>query len=97
MTAGIDRQKGYERALRDAGRVVDPSLVEPGEFTQESGVRAMQALLSRRPDVDAVFVASDLMASGALRCCGRPAGGCPRTSPWSVSTTRPSRSRRSRR
>jgi DNA-binding LacI/PurR family transcriptional regulator len=74
MTAGIDRQKGYERALRDAGRIVDPSLVEPGEFTQESGARAMQALLSRRPDVDAVFVASDLMASGALqvlRAAGR--------------------------
>jgi len=67
MTAGIDRQAGYERALRAAGREPDASLVEPGEFTQESGVRAMQELLRRCPDLDAVFVASDLMASGALR------------------------------
>ncbi|MFE7757379.1 substrate-binding domain-containing protein, partial [Streptomyces sp. NPDC057429] len=32
-----------------------------------SGARAMSELLERRPDLDAVFAANDLMASGALR------------------------------
>src|SRR4029079_15697912 len=32
-----------------------------------SGERAMTELLTREPDLEAVFVASDLMAAGALR------------------------------
>jgi DNA-binding LacI/PurR family transcriptional regulator len=38
-----------------------------GDFTRESGQQAMAALLDRHPDLDAVFVANDLMAIGALR------------------------------
>ncbi|MEU0066636.1 substrate-binding domain-containing protein, partial [Streptomyces albidoflavus] len=37
-----------------------------GDFTPEGGARAMSTLLERRPDLDAVFAASDLTASGAL-------------------------------
>jgi DNA-binding LacI/PurR family transcriptional regulator len=42
-------------------------LVETGDFSEESGQRAMTALLDRAPDLDAVFAASDLMALGAMR------------------------------
>ena len=38
-----------------------------GDFTRESGQQAMTALLDRHPDLDAVFAANDLMATGALR------------------------------
>jgi DNA-binding LacI/PurR family transcriptional regulator len=38
-----------------------------GQFSESSGQAAMQGLLSRRPDVDAVFAASDPMAFGAMR------------------------------
>ena len=42
------------------------SLQAIGDFTQESGAAAMKRLLAARPDIDAVFAASDLMAAGAL-------------------------------
>ncbi|WP_432013108.1 LacI family DNA-binding transcriptional regulator [Streptomyces cucumeris] len=64
MVAGVDRLAGYRSALREAG--LDPS-VAVGDFTQESGVVAMRELLERQPGLDAVFVASDLMAIGVLR------------------------------
>jgi len=66
MTPGIDRLGGYRDALAAADRDVDPSLEAVGDFTQESGTLAMERLLSARPDLDAVFVASDLMAAGAI-------------------------------
>jgi DNA-binding LacI/PurR family transcriptional regulator len=67
MSAGIDRLEGYRQALASAGVPVSEELVEEGDFGQESGQRAMAALLRRTPDLDAVFCASDLMAAGALR------------------------------
>ncbi len=68
------RIDGYRDALRDAGHEVDDLLVEPGDFSEEGGRRAMAALLERRPDLDAVFAASDVTAAGArqaLREAGR--------------------------
>jgi DNA-binding LacI/PurR family transcriptional regulator len=68
------RVDGYRDALRDAGQTVDEALIEPGDFTEEGGTRAMAALLSRCPDLDAVFAASDVTAAGArqaLREAGR--------------------------
>ncbi len=66
MGAGVDRLAGYYEALADAGIEAEPLLVAHGDFTQESGVAAMERLLTARPDIDAVFAASDLMAAGAM-------------------------------
>jgi DNA-binding LacI/PurR family transcriptional regulator len=74
MTVGIDRYDGYTDAVRDSGRRVRKSLVVNGDFSRESGARAMKALLHRQADLDAVFVANDPMAIGALevlRSAGR--------------------------
>lgn len=65
QTSAVDRADGYRDAL-DAGPHV-PDLTEEGDFTVAGGARAMAALLDRRPGLDAVFAANDLMASGALR------------------------------
>ena len=68
------RVEGYRDALRDAGAGADERLIEPGDFTEEGGRRAMEALLARCPDLDAVFAASDVTAAGArqaLREVGR--------------------------
>jgi DNA-binding LacI/PurR family transcriptional regulator len=67
MRPSVDRFEGYQDAMRDAGVRTRKSLVAHGRFTEESGMRAMRALLRAQPDLDAVFVASDLMAFGALR------------------------------
>jgi DNA-binding LacI/PurR family transcriptional regulator len=51
-----------------------PDLVAHGDFREAGGAEAMRQLLIRRPDLDAVFAASDLMAVGAmtvLRAAGR--------------------------
>ena len=66
MPAGVTRQAAYRDAMREAGRTPDPALEENGGFTREGGQLAMEVLLQRCPDIDAVFAASDLMAAGAL-------------------------------
>jgi DNA-binding LacI/PurR family transcriptional regulator len=64
MVAGIERLAGYRNELRDSRH---RSIVAVGDFTRESGAVAMRQLLDDDPALDAVFVASDLMAHGALR------------------------------
>lgn len=71
MGVGLDRYAGYRDALTLAGYDLDESLVAEGDFTQEGGEGAMERLLDHRPDLDAVFAASDLMAAGALRALAR--------------------------
>lgn len=67
MPAGYDRMLGWRSALEAAHLAADDDLAEPGDFTRAGGVRAMRTLLQRQPRLDAVFVASDTMASGALQ------------------------------
>lgn len=64
MPAGIDRTKGWANALTDAGLSADR--ITYGDFSLLSGAQAMRELLDAHPDLDGVFVASDLMATGAL-------------------------------
>ncbi len=64
MIGGIDRLTGYRAALKGTRNRSNMAI---GDFTRESGVVAMRQLLEDDPKLDAVFVASDLMADGALR------------------------------
>ncbi|GHG32230.1 MULTISPECIES: LacI family DNA-binding transcriptional regulator [Amycolatopsis] len=70
MAPGRDRLAGYAAAISGSG-LIDPGLVAHGDFGQASGDHAMRRLLDRRPDLDAVFVASDVMAVGVLRALRR--------------------------
>jgi DNA-binding LacI/PurR family transcriptional regulator len=67
MNAGLERLRGYQEVLAEAGLGVDERLVVQGDFTAEGGAAAMERLLDAGGEPDAVFVASDLMALGALR------------------------------
>lgn len=60
------RYEGYCSALRENEIHYDPDLVTFGDFSMDSAYEAMKKLL--RADADAVFVVSDTMALGALRC-----------------------------
>jgi DNA-binding LacI/PurR family transcriptional regulator len=64
VPASADRISGFRRAMARHGHAWLPSA--SGNFTQESGSTAMRELLTAHPDLDAVFVANDLMALGAL-------------------------------
>ena len=86
---------GYRDAL---GGEYDERLVVTGDYSQASGLQGMQRLLAAAPDLDAVFVASDVMASGRGRgAAARPAGASRTTCRWSASTTRATRRRSTRR
>jgi LacI family transcriptional regulator len=65
-TSSQDRQAGYRQALQEAELPFDDELVRYGEFFPESGRRAMESLLALLPPPSAVFVASDVVALGAM-------------------------------
>ncbi|WP_213451692.1 LacI family DNA-binding transcriptional regulator [Rhizomonospora bruguierae] len=60
----IGRRTGYQEAMRDAGL---PPLGAGGNFRREGGYAGTQRLLADHPDLDALFVACDVMAVGALQ------------------------------
>src|SRR6478736_5689391 len=63
MLSSIDRVQGFREALADAG--LTPFAEEEGDYSEASGADAARRILAAgRPD--AIFVASDLMARGAL-------------------------------
>lgn len=70
-----ERREGYEQAMAEAGR--EPLIVasdrRPYGFCEESGYEAMRTLIGRAERPDAVFVASDVQALGAL-CALQDAG-----------------------
>ncbi|HFC08940.1 MAG TPA: LacI family transcriptional regulator [Chloroflexi bacterium] len=65
--ASRQRLEGYRQALAEAGVTPDEAWVQWGNFDEESGYRAMQKLLACLPRPTAVFVASDMVALGALK------------------------------
>lgn len=61
------RQEGYRFALQDAGLPYDPELVSTGDFRQEGGYQAMNALLNLAEPPTAVFSSNNVMTLGALQ------------------------------
>ena len=61
----IERQDGYLMALREAGIEPNPDLIIEGDFTEPSGVMAVEMLLMRGHIFSAIFAANDQMAYGA--------------------------------
>lgn len=59
------RHLGYQQALRDAGIEPDPDLLVAGTLQQQSGVLALEMLLSRGRPFTAIFAANDQMSFGA--------------------------------
>lgn len=62
----LQRYAGYEAALVEAGIPVNPALVTYGNYSHVSGKEETLRLLNQAPDLDAIFVNSDLMALGAI-------------------------------
>ncbi|MFJ2239378.1 LacI family DNA-binding transcriptional regulator [Streptomyces sp. NPDC087859] len=66
MDVARSRLQGWREALEKAGHQATDRLVASADFTEEGGEAAMRSLLERVPELDALFVASDVMAAGAL-------------------------------
>ncbi|MCX5561893.1 LacI family DNA-binding transcriptional regulator [Streptomyces sp. NBC_00038] len=65
MHAGVSRYLGFREAVALAG--LKDHRVAHADFSEAGGAAATARLLDEHPDLDAVFVASDVMAAGALR------------------------------
>jgi DNA-binding LacI/PurR family transcriptional regulator len=77
MAPGVDRLLGYRKAMASAG-MDDRGLIVYGDFSPASGEHALRWLLDRRPNIEAIFAASDLMAASVIRallCAGRRVPG----------------------
>ncbi len=62
----VERRKGYEQALADAGLESDPDLIIEGDFLEQSGVLAVEMLFTRTRPFSAIFASNDQMACGVL-------------------------------
>jgi DNA-binding LacI/PurR family transcriptional regulator len=65
---GPQRLAGYRDVIGDAAA---PELIAHGDYSEASGMTATEQLLRRAPGLDGLFVASDLMAHGAMRALAR--------------------------
>lgn len=63
MPAGVDRLEGYRQALAAAG--MPSGDIQDGRFTADAAADAMRRILDAGTP-DALFIASDLMARGAI-------------------------------
>ena len=61
----IDRRAGYLQALESAGLDANPDLIIEGQFSEQSGVLAVEMLLMQGHTFSAIFCANDQMAYGA--------------------------------
>ncbi len=60
-----ERLRGYRFALEQAGIAFNPGLVVQGEYSELSGLRAVDHLLEGRQHFTAIFAGNDQMAFGA--------------------------------
>jgi DNA-binding LacI/PurR family transcriptional regulator len=68
---GVERLAGYKEVLTEAGIGIDEQLIVSGDYSHAGGEAGAERLLDRAPDMDAVFVASGLMAQGVLTALHR--------------------------
>jgi LacI family transcriptional regulator len=66
-TSSCERSKGYRKVIENHHLSYDPSLLEYADWEISSGLDATHVLLDRHPDIEAIFVANDLMAAGSIQ------------------------------
>lgn len=63
---GARRYRTFAKAMADAGLTINPDYIREGDWSVESGERAMRALLALPEPPTAVFALNDHMAIGAI-------------------------------
>ncbi len=66
-SSALQRESGYLKAMKKAGLTVNQDYVIEGNFTPSSGYDATKTLLGLPTPPTAIFVASDVVAIGALQ------------------------------
>ena len=71
IALSLNRKQGYIDALEEAGIRFDPVMVVDADFTIDSGMKGMSALLNLDREIDAVFCVCDAVAFGAMKVIKR--------------------------
>jgi LacI family transcriptional regulator len=71
QTASLEREHGFEAALREAGVRSDKALIVQGYFSYRSGLDAAENLLSRKIIPTAIFASNDDMAAATVSVAHR--------------------------
>ena len=66
ISTAQERLAGYRSALEKAGIPVRDSLIRHGDYTIQGGVRSLEELVEKNPDMTAVFVTNYEMTMGAM-------------------------------
>ncbi|MGP2491999.1 sugar ABC transporter substrate-binding protein [Mesorhizobium sp. PUT5] len=66
QTDSVNRTAGMEAAFKDASSGIEVIAVQPADWSKDRALTVMQDLLTRFPEIDAVFGHDDPMALGAL-------------------------------
>ncbi len=67
QTSAIQRERGYHRALEEAGIRFEPHWLYRGDYSFASGKEGAIALLDRDPSLTAMVCGNDVVALGALQ------------------------------
>ncbi len=61
------RYAGFEQAMSEAGLMIDPSLIETGDFRYFTAIHCANRLLSRSDPPTAIFASNDEMAAAVIK------------------------------
>jgi LacI family transcriptional regulator len=78
QTASLERERGFLKALAEAGLKNDPTLLIQGYFSYRSGLDAAETLLSRKLTPTAIFASNDDMAAAVVSVAHRKGLDVPR-------------------
>lgn len=95
VDTATERLEGYRRALQEAGLEADSALIRRADYKESGGHEAALSLLTSRNPPDALFIANNPMAAGALRAIRELGLAVPRDvaivafddSPWCALTS----------
>ncbi|MCG9479437.1 MAG: LacI family transcriptional regulator [Actinomycetia bacterium] len=65
-TTGAERLEGYIRALTEAKKIINNSLIKTGDFKKRSGINLTTELLEDSPGPDAIFITNLDMTLGSV-------------------------------
>lgn len=66
ISTARERLSGYRRAYEKRGLPIDESLICHGDYTIQGGVRELEKLVKRNPEMTAIFVTNYEMTMGAV-------------------------------
>ena len=78
LSASAKRYEGFQAALHEAGAEIDPTLVQPGDYTYRAGLKAAEKLLALRHPPSAIIASNDDMAAAVISVAHRRGLDVPR-------------------